>query len=93
MADAIAVATGTADVQISTGGGKLHGFSCRESAAAAAVATAILRDGTAATGIPLAYIELAANSSQTVVFPAPVEYQTGLFLDRVAGETEITAFV
>lgn len=93
MADAAAVATGTADAQISTGKGKLHGFSCRESAAVAAAATFILRDGTTAAGTALAYVELAANVSQTTNFSNPVEFTTGLFLDRVAGETEVTAFI
>lgn len=93
MADAVAVATGTADAQVYTGSGKLHSLSCRESAAVAAAATIILRDGTSATGTALAYVELAADRSETIAFSEPVEFGTGLFLDRVAGETEVTAHI
>lgn len=93
MADAIAVASGTADSQMYTGSGEMHGFSCRESAAIAAAATFILRDGTSAAGTALAYVEVAANASETVSFAESVEFQTGLYLDRVAGETEVTAYV
>lgn len=83
-----AVATGTADVQVVSRGCILRGFSIRESAGTPAVATVILRDGTAATDPIVAVIELAANGSVTEYFDDGISISTGVYVDRVAGETE-----
>lgn len=93
MANPIATPTGTADIAFAAGRGKLFGFAARESAGSAAVATFIIRDGTSASGILLIPVELAANTSTSQYFSEPIEFDTGLFLDRVAGETEVTVFV
>lgn len=94
MADAIAVASGTADAQAFTGAGKLAGFSAHESGAVATATSLIIRDGTSVAGKALAYVELATNASETVAFPDPIEFQTGLFIDRAAtGETAVTVYV
>lgn len=91
MATRVNVASGTADVQAVSGATELHGYSIRESALVAAAATVILRDGTDATGVPLVYIELAADRSETRRL-ASIDVATGVFVDRVAGETELTIF-
>ena len=93
MADPIAVAAGTGDVQVRAKAGRLHGYSARESATVPAAATFILRDGTSTAGEQLVVVEIAANASDTRSFDDPIEFGTGLFLDRVAGETEVTVFV
>lgn len=94
MATAFTVASGTTDAQIVTGPGRLKGVACRESAGVAVAATMILRDGIDATGKLLVPIELGANSSAFVWMGDDyIEFTTGLFLDRVAGESEVTVFV
>lgn len=94
MADVIHQATGTADAQLVTGAGKLSGFSVRESGAVAAVTSALLRDGTSTSGKPLVFVELAADTAQTVNFTHPIEFTNGLFLDRsTAGETEVVVYI
>ena len=92
MPRAIAIATGTADVQGVSGSATVAGYSVRESAGTAAVATVILRNGTAATDPVVALIELAANQSVTASMPA-VDCPNGVFIDRVAGETELVLYI
>jgi hypothetical protein len=92
MSRAIVVPTGTGDVQAATGDVDLYGFSARESAGTAAVATVVIRDGTSAAGTPVAFIELAANGSVTTPLP-DVGVRNGLFVDRIAGETELVLYV
>jgi hypothetical protein len=86
------VATGTGNVQAlaASGGRRLLGYSVRESAGTAAVATAVLRHGTG-TGDPMiAVIELAANGSETRdFFDRGIAVDNGVFVHRVAGETEL----
>ena len=92
MSEAISIATGTGDVLAFTGATRLHGYSVRESATTGAVATVILRDGTSVAGTPVAYIELAANASDAARIPT-VDISAGIFVDRVAGETELVLYV
>lgn len=67
------------------------GFSVHETAAA--VATAVIRDGTSTSGVPVAYISLAAAGGQTQWFgPQGIVCTNGIFLDRVTGTTEITVW-
>lgn len=90
------LASGTADVDPDTAGNEalkgelsFYGYSIRESATVAAVATVILRDGLDDTGKIVAVIELAANAStQAWHGPQGIRINKGLFVDRVAGETE-----
>lgn len=92
MPRAIAVATGTVDVQGVSGGATLAGYSVRESATVAAAATVILRNGTTATDPIVALIELAANASTAQSLPA-IDCPGGVFVDRVAGETELVLYI
>lgn len=65
------------------------GFSFRESAAAAAVATIIFRDGTSTAGDLVVVEEFAGNRGITHWFgPLGIEMEDGIFLDRIAGQTK-----
>ncbi len=79
-------------MQAFTGATELHGFSIRESAGTPAAAAVILRDGTSATDPPVAHIELVANGSMSERLPL-IEIGTGIYVDRVAGETELVLYV
>lgn len=59
------------------------------------VASFILRDGTDARGDPVVFVSLPAGEAVTKDFGAlrGVEFQSGIFLDRVSGETEVTAYI
>jgi hypothetical protein len=92
MPRAVQVASGTADAQAVAGSATLVGFSARENAGTAAAATVILRNGTAATDPIVAVIELAADSSQTEKIPA-VDCPNGIYVDRVAGTSELVVYV
>ena len=62
------------------------GFSLRESAASAAVATAIIRDGTTDAAPIVVVLELNGDQSATMWFgPDGIRIDTGIYLDRVAG--------
>lgn len=87
-ADAVALASGTGNVQATSGPTLLHAYSVRENAATAAAATVRIYDGTDNTGTLVASIELAADASETVGFGAPVRCANGVFVERVAGTTE-----
>lgn len=83
------LSSGTADVPIRTGSGRLLGWSIGESAGSAAVASLIIRDGVSASGAILAVIELAADASVTQsVGPAGIPFTDGLYVDRVTGSTQ-----
>ena len=92
MARPVHVATGTADVQGYTGSTTLMGYSVRESAGTPAAATVVLRNGTSTAAPAVAIVELAANGSETGVLPA-LDCPDGVFVDRVAGETELVLYV
>lgn len=94
-ATAIEVASGTADAQAvaAQAGLRLLGYSIRESAAAAAAASVIIRHGTSTAGAPLAFVELDLDQSVTVWFgPDGLAAAGGIFIDRTAGETHIVIF-
>ena len=94
-ATATPIATGTADVQgfAATAGLRLMGYSVRESAGSAAVAALNLRHGTTATDPLLAVSELAANGADNAWFgPQGINCPNGIFVDRVAGETELVLY-
>lgn len=88
----IPVSTGGVGVQAVPGPCTVYGYSVRESAGTAAVATAILRDGTSAAGPARVFIELPADGSQTERIPG-VPFYNGVFVDRVAGSTEFVLYV
>lgn len=85
----------TADVQgvAAADGLRLVGYSIRESASSAAVATVRLRNGTADTDPILALIELAANASAQVTLPdGGLDAEDGIFVEVVAGEVDIVLY-
>ncbi|WP_116051684.1 hypothetical protein [Amycolatopsis palatopharyngis] len=88
----IHVASAATDDQALTGAATLVGLTVRESAGTAAVASVVLRDGTAATDPVIAVVELAANESKVITLPA-VAITTGVFVDREAGSSELVLYV
>lgn len=94
-ATATAVASDTADVQgvAASAGLRLLGFSCRENAGSPAAAEFIIRNGTAASDPPVAFVKLAASESvREFMGDAGISCPNGIFIDRVTGTTEITIF-
>jgi hypothetical protein len=90
MARAVYVASGTADSAQSAG--TLVGLYVRESAGTPAAAEVVIRNGTTATD-PIVYRrELATNENHVVSLPG-VDCSAGIFVDRVAGETELVLYV
>lgn len=92
----LSFATRTTDLQITTGTrSRFYGYSVRESATTAAVATFAIRNGTGATADIVAVCELAANASNTVVFPEEggVLCEGGVYLDIIAGEIEGCVYI
>lgn len=90
MPRAIHVPSGTADSAQSAG--TLIGLNIRESAATAAAAEIIIRNGTTATD-PIVYIrELDLDEQHAVSLPA-VDCPAGIYIDRVAGTTELVLYV
>jgi hypothetical protein len=89
----VVAAAGTGDAQITSSGfSRLFGYSITETAAA--VATAVIRNGTSTSGAPLAYIGLPASGAQTVWFgPQGIAAPLGIFLDRVTGTTQVVVYV
>lgn len=95
VATATAVATGSADVAAvaAATGLRLLGYSVRESAGSAAVASFNLRNGSTVAGAIVAVEELAADTAKTVWFGGNgIACASGIFLDRVAGDTEIVIY-
>lgn len=87
-----AVATGTGDAQglAAEAGRRLIGWSVSETAGTPAAATVILRHGTTTSDPPIAWIELTANGTQTVIVgERGLHVPNGVFVDRVAGETAL----
>lgn len=92
MARAVALVTGTTDVQAITGACTLVGFSARETAGVAS-ADVTLRDGTTATDPVKGIIRLVANGSQAEMLPA-IEFVTGVFVDRSGtGSSELVLYI
>lgn len=85
------LSSGTGDTTVITSDYcELLGWSLRESAGSAAVATVYLEDG---DGNLVAVIELAADASNTQWFgPNGVRCRGGLAVDRQGGSTEGTIF-
>lgn len=78
-----------------TGGQVLLGFSVRESAASAAVATIILRKGTSDAGTAIAAIELNPNESAREWWggvPGGIATPAGVYIDHVAGTADVILF-
>jgi hypothetical protein len=85
----------TTDVQgvAAADGLRLVGYSIREAAASAAVATVRLRNGTADTDPILAIIELAADASSQITLPeGGLDAADGVFVEVVAGEVDIVLY-
>ena len=73
---------------------RLMGFSCRESAAVAAVATFnVVRGATAAGGTVMSPVELAANASTSVWFgEGGLSCPEGISIGVVAGTVDVILF-
>jgi len=94
MAVALQLATATTDVQVMTGSTYLMGFSIKESAGTAAVATLAIRDGTSASAPIVVELELNADQSATMWFgDSGIRIDTGIYVDRIAGETRGAIYV
>lgn len=88
----VEVPTGAGDVDAYTGPVNLYGWSFRESAGVAAVATIVLRDG--AAGEIIAVIELAADGDDHQwMGPQGIRCSNGITVDRVAGTTEGVVYI
>jgi hypothetical protein len=73
---------------------RMLGWSIRESAGSAAVATVrIMRGATVAGSTTIAFIELAANASaQEWYGPQGIEMQEGITVDHITGTIDLTIF-
>lgn len=81
------IVAGTADLTLLTGPFLLRGWSFGETTGSAA-GTANLYDGSSASGVLVASINLASGGSNALSLGgAGVIIRTGLFLDRTAGNT------
>lgn len=90
MPKAIHVASGTADSAQSAG--TLVGVCIRESAGTPAAAEVLIRNGTTASDPVVCIFDLASNENRVDPLPA-VACPDGIFVDRVAGETELVLYV
>jgi len=80
--------SGTGDLDLTARGkSQLYGILVRESATTPAAATVLVRNG-GATGDVVVPVELAANESKAIVFPHPVRFPGGVYVDVAAGEVE-----
>lgn len=87
--------SGTDDEQAIAGAANLRcmGFNIQESAVVPAVADVVIRHGTDATGPVIAQVKLIASGSQTIWFgPNGITVTNGVFLERVAGTTQVTVY-
>lgn len=93
-ASKVVAASGTADVAVYTGSGILYGFSARESAVTAAAGSFIIRDGTTVAGDPIMYVNLLSDESAREWYgPQGIPFNTGIFLDREAGTSEVVFYI
>lgn len=94
MANAVALASGTVDVQAVTGNVRLMGFSIREAAGSPAAAKLVIRNGTAATDPIVVVLNLNASESVRENFmPNGIVCPAGIFIDRESGTTEGAVWV
>jgi hypothetical protein len=86
----------TADVDAAVaaaGGLRYCGFSCRESAGSATVATfRIMHSATGAAGTAMEYVELAANGSDRDWKHPGVSCDDGISIDHIAGTFDVTIY-
>ena len=90
----IASASGSVDsvMVVATPGLRFVAFAVRESDASPAIASTIFRHGGADSDPILAPVELNANESAREWWYPGVDAPNGIFLERVAGSTEVTVF-
>jgi len=92
-ATVVASASGSGDVALVGSACTLLGWSFAESAGSPNTAKAYLRDGTDATGTIVATITLNPSESIRETGPASgIKCATGLYLDRVSGSCEVSAW-
>lgn len=87
-------ASGTGNVQLEGHGCHLLGINIDESAGTAAAAMIVLHDGSDTDAPEVFRAEFAGDESQTHWFgPQGIRCNNGLFLERVDGETTVTAYI
>lgn len=92
MASGVPVASGSASVQAVNGPVSLAGIAMRETAGTPGAASFVLRDGTTNTD-PIRYVvKLVASESRSVPLHA-LTFNTGVFVHREAGTTELVLYV
>lgn len=95
LSDVNAAVVADVDAAVAAATGlRLVGFACKESAAAAAVATFnIVHGATAAGGTLVVPVELAANTSAGEWFgPEGIAVPNGISIDWVAGQIDLVLF-
>lgn len=91
MARAFQAAAGTANESVYDGHVLLHGVNITEAAATPAAAEVVIRDGDG--GDVLVRVKLGEEESVVVTPPSPLVCESGVFVDRVSGETEVIAWL
>lgn len=93
MAAVASSSTGTGDVQAVNRGAVVVGVNVVEVATTPAAAEVVIRDGTDATGAEIVRFKLAAEGTVTAWYgDLGVLCTTGVFVDRVSGETRVTVY-
>lgn len=90
LAQPIVSASGTGSAALTSTDGILRGYSVRETAGSPAAASLRLRDGSV-SGTILAVVALAASESKAQTLPN-VRVNAGVYLERVAGSTEVVVY-
>lgn len=92
-AAAFTSASGTGDATVRSERSTLMGVIVNESAATAAAAEVVIRDGTDATGAEVLRLQVAADESDGIwLGPQGVRCNNGIFIDRTAGTTIVTVY-
>lgn len=82
------------DVQLVSGRCKLKGLSAKETSGTAG-AKFVLRDGTSTSGTAVLYVNIGSDGTVNgdIIPSSGIEFRTGIFLDRLSGAVDVTAFV
>lgn len=86
-----ALVAGTAGALALSGPATIYGYSVREIAGTPAVASLVLRNGTSVAGPPVVFITLVASEARTITLPE-IDCPNGVYVDRLAGTTEIVLY-
>lgn len=92
-ANSIEIAATAADVAVLGSGAKVRGFCLTEAAGTPAAASCIIRDGANASAEVVFSLKFAASETKTAWFGDGITFDTGVFLDMVAGTIQGSIFV